>query len=137
MSMYLCVFDDEDEIEGVAVGYYSDFERLRSTISKKLECGFWGSRFPMLQNHSDCEGEWSVENVGRLKSEIGVIASELTKLPPDGLPDGWQRDVARLQGLNPRSLAECFFDVDGEPLFERLGRLCDVEIERQCPILFQ
>ena len=40
-------------------------------------------------------------------------------------------------GLAPASLAECFFDFDGLPLFDRLLALCRVAVEAREPILFQ
>ena len=48
MGLYLCVFEADDidnELEGVEVGGYDDFGRLRETVSDRLEEGKWGSRW--------------------------------------------------------------------------------------------
>src|SRR5206468_1590548 len=58
MSLYLCIFRGDEEIEGVEVGSYADFGRFRDTVAEKLEDGRQGSRFPLLQLHPDSEGEW-------------------------------------------------------------------------------
>jgi hypothetical protein len=49
----------------------------------------------------------------------------------------WQRKVAREFGLTRATLFDCFFDVDGEPFFDRLAQLCRVAIEQGRPIIFQ
>ena len=33
MSLYLCVFDDGEELDGIDVGSYEDFGRFRDAIS--------------------------------------------------------------------------------------------------------
>jgi len=139
MGLYLCVFDTEtgEEFEGVEVGSYDDFFVFRNTISVHLEGGVYGSRFPVLLMHSDCDGEWSPDDARKLASELTVIGSELAALAPIPLPDGWKRTVARQFGISPKNLNECFFDIDGEPLLARLEHLCGISIERGLPILFQ
>lgn len=138
MGLYLCVFDDdEEELEGVEVGNYADFDVFRTTISNRLEGGVYGSRFHTLMMHSDCDGEWSPDEAHKLSAELKTIARELSAFAPIPLGDGWKKSVARMYGLSPKSLDECFFDVDGESLFDRLQQLCSVSIERGLPILFQ
>ena len=44
MGLYLCVFDNDDELEGVEVGSYSDFDFFRSTVTELLE-GFLEASF--------------------------------------------------------------------------------------------
>ena len=39
MGLYLCVFDEDEELEGVEVGSYSDFEFFRSSVTELLEQG--------------------------------------------------------------------------------------------------
>ncbi len=49
MGLYLCVFADEatdEELEGVEVGGYDDFNLLRHAVADRLEPAGWGSRFP-------------------------------------------------------------------------------------------
>lgn len=136
MSLYLCVFRDDEEIQGVEVGSYDDFSRFRDGVAQKLENGKRASRFPVLQLHPDSEGEWGIVDCRRLEQELAVIQSESSKLPPVPLaPD--QQGVAREVGIVPRNLAESFIDVDGESLLSRLSELCRSAIEHNQPILFQ
>jgi len=137
MGLYLCIFDGEDELEGVEVGRYSDFAYFRSTVTELLEEGESASRFPTLINHSDCDGEWSPDECVSLKVELSMISAELRQLPARQFASEWQNEVAATFGLEPSSLYDSFIDVDGEPLLERLIQLCDIAIQKQRPILFQ
>lgn len=137
MGLYLCVFDVDDEVEGVEIGSYDDFSVFRDTVCDRLEGGVYGSRFPVLMGHSDCDGEWSAAEAAALMEELSSIAEELAREPPVALPDGWKRSVASAIGLSPKNLLEGFFDVDGEPLIERLQGLCRCSVQRGLPILFQ
>jgi hypothetical protein len=137
MGLYLCVFDDDDELEGVEVGSYSDFGYFRDMVTERLEDGLTGREFPILNLHSDCDGEWSPAECERLREELMTIAQEFKRLPPVHFRDGWQQQTGELLDLKPTSLFESFIDVDGEPLLDRLVRLCDVAIEEQLPIVFQ
>lgn len=137
MGLYLCVFDNDEEIEGVDIGNYSDFDYFRSTVTKWLESGIPGSRFPTLILHSDSDGEWSLEECELLKLELMAIAINFQQLPGVHFPSAWQQQVANLLSLKPATLYDSFIDVDGEPLIERLLHLCDVAIKSQLPILFQ
>jgi hypothetical protein len=123
VGLYLCVFaspTDGDEVEGVEVGSYDDFHALRETIAERLEGGRWGARFPLLMSHSDSEGEWWPQEAVQLRAELEAIDVELAALAPVGFVDAsWQSEVAILSNLLPGSLAECFIDVDGEPLLTR------------------
>ncbi len=83
-------------------------------------------------------GEWTRGEAAELRQELRTIDRELSALPPVSLPAGeWPESVARTLGQAPASLAQCFIDVDGEPLFDRLQELVDVAIDRDCPIFFQ
>ena len=140
MGLYLCVFDregDDEELEGVDVGSYQDFGRLRSTVAQRLEPDGWGTRFPVLMSHPDSDGQWSPQEAAALERELRTIAAELSRLPPQPVPTGWQSEVAREFGLEPASLRDCFFDVDGEPLLGRLVDLARTAVEADAPILFQ
>lgn len=137
MGLYLCVFDGEDELEGVDVGSYSDFDFFRSSVTELLERGVAGSRFPTLVSHSDSDGEWSLTECESLRHELMTIANEFKRLPGIQFRAEWQQQLGRSLGLKPASLYESFIDVDGELLLERLTRLCDVAVGRSLPILFQ
>ncbi|MCA9625765.1 MAG: hypothetical protein KC731_42375 [Myxococcales bacterium] len=137
MGLYLCVFSELDELEGVEVGRYDDFAFFRRLVTSRLESGDDGSRYPTLINHSDCDGEWSPAEARLLKSELLEIKERLGAEPPADFNSDWQREVAKLVGLRPQTLAECFIDTDGEPLIERLLELADVAIRHELPIIFQ
>ncbi len=138
MGLYLAVFDDGEELEGVEVGSYADFEALRSAIAEHLEGRQRGSRFPTLMLHSDCDGSWSPEESSRLEKELREIGKAFRSLPPVKFESGsWQHDVAKTFGIEPRNLYESFFDVDGEPLIERLLQLAQVSQKHDKDILFQ
>ena len=65
MGLVLCVYEDRqsgDDLDGFQVGSYGDFGAWREFIAAELENGAWGSRFPTLMMHSDCDGEWSAED---------------------------------------------------------------------------
>ena len=124
MGLYLCVFSSQaadEEVDGVEVGSDDDFHDLRGAVAQGLENGRWGSRFPVLMSHSDSEGEWSPAEAFALAGELETIEAEFAALPARGFAAGsWQEGVARSVGLGPTTLGECFIDVDGEPLLERL-----------------
>ncbi len=137
MGLYLCVFQDDEELEGVDVGRYSDFSFFRSSVSELLETHGLGSKFPTLLLHSDSDGEWSVSDCKALKDELMVISEAFSRLPAIQFESEWQRDLAKLLGLRPSSLMESFIDVDGEVLVYRLVQLCDAAIAHDVPVLFQ
>src|SRR5882724_13155350 len=130
MGLYLAIFDDGKEIEGVEVGQYADFDFLRTMVVDLLEQGFAGSRFPILVLHSDCDGEWTPEESARLRQELETVAARFHDFPPTPFNSGWKEAVAKEFGIRPRNLYECFFDVDGEPLLERLIDLTRLSQER-------
>lgn len=136
MGLYLCLFDGDEEIDGVEVGSYADFGTFRDTVQTCLEHGSLGSRFPTLMRHSDCDGSWSPDEAAKLHVELDAIAQELEKLPPVPL-DGRKTSVARSLGMAPTNRLECFIDVDGEPLLDGLRRLCRRSTDLGLPILFQ
>ena len=137
MGLYLCVFDGDDELDGVEVGSYADFEFFRNTVTEQLDGGATGSRCPTLIDHSDSDGEWSPAECETLRTELAMIEQRFKQLPSQDFGADWQKQVGDSLGLNPSSLNDSFIDVDGEPLVERLIALCDVAISRGCPILFQ
>lgn len=137
MGLYLCVFDGDDELDGVDVGGYADFDFFRTVVLNELEAGRAGARYPTLMLHSDCDGVWEAEACVALENELLAIGEAFRKRDPVELPSDWQRNVAKTFGLKPTTLYDCFIDVDGEPLIERLVGLCRLAKEKSQPILFQ
>lgn len=137
MGLYLCIFDGDAELDGVEVGSYADFSAFRSAVATHLEGGAEGSKYPTLMLHSDCDGQWSPQEAALLQSELTAITEKFMQLPPEPLGEGSRPDVAKMYGLRPSNLYGCFFDVDGEPLLDRLMGLVQLSIERSLPILFQ
>jgi hypothetical protein len=137
MGLYLCIFEGDEDIDGVEVGSYADFNALRGNVVQQLEGGRAGSRFPTLTLHSDCEGEWSVADCQILQGELTKIAAALKELPVIGFTSDWQRVVAKSIGLKPQNAFESFIDVDGEFLLERLQCLAQKAVRHQLPIVFQ
>ncbi len=136
MGLYLCVFDDGDEIDGVEVGSYATL-RFFAAVSLSFLKGELGRKFPTLILHSDCDGEWSTVECEQLRSELEAISESFRKLPAVQFRADWQKQVADLLGLKPTCLYESFIDVDGEPILERLSRLCEVAIQNNQSIVFQ
>jgi len=87
--------------------------------------------------HSDCEGTWSVREAGLLLEELKEIVKSFKTMPAEKYHSEWQQKLAKSQGLRPDNLYECFIDVDGEILIERLLELCQLSIQVKEPILFQ
>jgi len=138
MGLYLCVFDAAgDEQEGVEVGSYADFNFFRDAVVATVEKGNAGAVCPVLNTHSDCDGEWTTEDARNLLVELAQIADVMRQYPPVEFNSEWKKQVAKTVGVNPETLLDCFFDVDGEPLVERLGQLAQVSILCGQPILFQ
>jgi hypothetical protein len=137
MSLYLCIFDGNEETAAVEVGGYADFDALRQYIVAELEEGRAGSRFPTLILHSDCDGLWSVDDCVRLRDELAAIIAAM-RLRPSVPPSwAWQREMAQETGRKPRSALESFLDVDGEVLLEQLEGLVRAALASGRPILFQ
>ncbi len=136
MGLYLCVFREDDELEGVEVGGYDDFERFRDA-ARALDRRVF-RRFGTLRANIKPNTSWSHREAARLARELTALGDELRKLPPRAFPqDSWQEQISRERGRAPASLYDCFIDVDGEPLLERLLGLCRVSVEARQPILFQ
>ena len=51
MSLYLTIFDGDEEVTGWVFGHYSDFEYFRDVIAAKLRA----EDYPVLMTHSDCD----------------------------------------------------------------------------------
>lgn len=70
-------------------------------------------------------------------AELTQITEVMRQYPPVEFNSEWKKEVAKTFGLSPKTLLDCFFDIDGEPLVERLGQLAQVSISSGQPILFQ
>jgi hypothetical protein len=119
VSLYLCIFDndlDDDELEGVEVGSYTDFHEFRLAVNKELERGPWGSRFPTLMNHHDSDGQWSPDEARLLERELTAIR--------EGVRSAWPA-------------ARAYLDVNGAPLVDRLIELAALSAVTGRPIWFQ
>lgn len=137
MSLYLCVFDDDEELDGVEVGAYSEYGAFLDQIIATCEGGRAGTKYPLLTMHSDCDGEWTVDQCRELEVALTDIARRFRDLPPREFPSLAQSQVAKSTGFKPSNLAECFLDVDGEPLLDRLIDLTRTAQRVGRPILFQ
>jgi hypothetical protein len=138
MGLYLCVFDESgDEVEGVEVGSYADFNVFREAVTATVEKGQAGTVCPVLINHSDCDGAWTSDEAKVLLSELEEAEREMRKYPAVEFNSSWKKEVAKMFGLKSATLADSFFDVDGELLFERLRQLATKSVEVGQPILFQ
>jgi hypothetical protein len=138
MGLYLCVFDEGgDEVEGVEVGSYADFNVFRDAVTATVEKGQTATLCPVLINHSDCDGAWTSEEAKALISELGQAERVMQDYPSVEFNSLWKKDVARAFGIHPATLADSFFDIDGEPLISRLKQLAQKSVEVGQPILFQ
>lgn len=139
MGLYLCVFgsdDNDDDLDGIEVGTYDDFDKFREEIHRRLEPGEdWGARFPTLLQHSDSDGEWTVAECRTLRDELTAIRTEFVAI--DAPPyTGWQAEAAGHAGHRATDLATYFIDVDGEILLDRMNDLARLAIETGRPITF-
>jgi hypothetical protein len=135
LCLYVLSHDpgDEAEPEELAecdVGHYSDFGCLRDTIARHLDA----SRFPALMEHSDCDGEWSVEELPVLEKELREIAARFMELPPEEPVDAFKHTAEERAGA--KSLYDCFHNVNVENLVESLLDLCQVARQHSRPITF-
>ncbi|KAE8762008.1 hypothetical protein FSO04_01255 [Paraburkholderia madseniana] len=137
MGLYLCIFDGQEEVEGVEIGTYADFNGLREYLVTELEGGRAGCRFPTFILHSDSDGEWGDLACIDLRNELNEIISEMKTRAPTPFISEWQNKVARSVGLVPKNALESFIDVDGELLLERIDDLAAIAIARRLSILFQ
>jgi Immunity protein 70 len=131
VSLYLTIFRDDEEIEGCVFGHYSDFSVFRDTIAANLD----RSQYPVLMQHSDCDGAWNVGELPALKQELSEIAAAFKELPPVELVGSFEHTAE--YRVRASSLFECFHNVDGENAFEALLALSSEARRLRLPILFQ
>src|SRR5215471_13460884 len=137
MGLCLIVFDgdlggddDPSELAACDVGHYSDFACFRDTIARHIDA----KRYPVLMEHSDCDGEWSLAEIPLLERELRDIAAEFQKLKAEH-PVGAFEHAGEYRA-NAQSLYDCFHDVNGDNLFEALLNLCKVAEQAKRPITF-
>jgi hypothetical protein len=118
------------ELAECDVGAYSDFGAFRRLIEKHLDASY----FPLLMDHSDCDGEWSLQEVRPVARELIFIAKAFKKLPPEE-PVGGLEHAAKYRG-DAKSLYDCVHVVGGENLFEALLGLCAKARAFKRPIYF-
>jgi len=136
MGLYLCVFRGDEELSGIDVGSYDDWERFRGEA--RARDGRVFRRYGTLREHVTPTTRWSPRDAARLAGELDHLREALRREPPRPFaPSSWQAELAAERGLAPASLAECFFDVDGVSLFDGLAELCRLAVETRQPILFQ
>lgn len=87
--------------------------------------------------HSDCDGEWSVDDCRRLQDELLQIGEAMFAMAALTVNGAWQESVMREKGLVPRNALESFIDVSGVPVAVRLLQLTAVAIDHGYPIAFQ
>jgi hypothetical protein len=131
MSLYLTIFDGDEEVTGWVFGHYSDFGYFRDVVAAKLR----SADYPTLMTHSDCDGEWTPQELPQLRQELKFIGEGFKQLPAEQ-PHGAFEHTVEFRRV-ARSLYDCFHNVDGENVFEALIALCDEGIRRKRPILFQ
>lgn len=137
MGLYLCVFKEDIEIDGVEIGSYDDFSYFREKVEEFVENNKWGEVCPTLMLHSDCDGQWTVEEAKILEEELLLVKKVFIEKPSIETNSAWLKDVKKLLGLKPSNLYESFIDIDGELLIDRLINLCRISIMEDEPILFQ
>ncbi len=133
MGLYLCIFaeDQKEELGACDVGHYSDFGYFRDTIAHHMRA----TDFPVLMTHSDCDGEWAVEQLPALVRELEIMSAKFRSLPPEAPEGAFEHTVEYREGA--KSLYDCFHEVNGKNLFEALLALCRQGISSQRPISFQ
>lgn len=137
MGLYVYIGNDEGQIDGADFGKYADFGAFRQYVASQVERGPLGHRFPVLLLHSDCDGEWTVNECHRLQAELLEISAAMYALPPAAVDGEWQLDLLESRGIGPANAIETYFDADGMPVLVRLLKLTTIAIEHGRPIVFQ
>ena len=136
--MGLCLFvfgppegdDDPTEIAECDIGHYSDFNYFREAVSRHLDA----DRFPVLLEHSDCEGEWTLFELPTLERELKEIADAFQALPPEEPESAFEHTAEYRE--NAKSLYDSFHNPSGENLLKAMLQLCAVAMTHRLPITF-
>jgi hypothetical protein len=94
MSLYLTIFDGDEEVVGWVFGHYSDFGCFRDTIAAKLR----SADYPTLMTHSDCDGDWPVANLPTLRRELEAIATAFRRLRPEAPKQAFEHTAEYRRG---------------------------------------
>ncbi len=137
MGLYLCYFVGDEEMDGVEIGSYQYFGIFRDYVNILVENYDAGSVCPKLIMHSDCDGEWSTQDCKELLKELEVISEVFKKTEPQDAPIEMKKDIFNFYKIKPKTLYDCFIDVDGNNIIERLAKLCLDAIDAETKILFQ
>jgi hypothetical protein len=90
-----------------SLGNYGWYHSFRTAVCEKLENGKWGSRYPLLMNHSDCDGEYSPEESALLKEEVKEIRERFKNLTyPVGI---YRNREGKTLGIAPKYSEDGFF----------------------------
>lgn len=90
-----------------SLGSYGWYHSFRTAVCEKLENGKWGSRYPLLMNHSDCDGEYSPEESALLKEEVKEIRERFKNLTyPVGI---YRNREGKTLGIAPKYGEDGFF----------------------------
>lgn len=122
--------EEPEEIAECDVGHYSDYHCFREAITRHLDA----RQYPLLMEHSDCDGEWPLAEIPSLEQELQKIGRAFQKLPPEEPQGAFEHTAEYREGA--KSLYDCFHNVDGENLFEALLGLCATAQEHKRPITF-
>ena len=138
MSLYLCAFSFNDEIEeeefGVEVGSYEYFGTFRDYIRKNIKNG---DNNLLLLKHSDCDGIVEPFESKKIINELKKIKKVLKKIQPEKNVIELRENIIS-QDINMyQSLYDCFTDVDGVNLIDRLMELFQYSAKNKLDVFFQ
>jgi hypothetical protein len=131
VTLYLAIFDEEeDEVAGWVLGHYSDYGVFRDEVKRIA-----GAHYPLLLESSDSDTRWTPQQAAKLRLELREILSKLVGHPPIDLKQAFEHTSEYRRGAT--TAADCFHNVDGEPLISALDDLCAAAIETGLDIVFQ
>lgn len=73
MSLYLCIFIDTIEAQGLDMGSYSEFNAFRTKLLQVKAYSRTPYSLKTLLYHSDCEGEWTPKECKKLIFELNYV----------------------------------------------------------------
>ncbi|SHG56649.1 Imm70 family immunity protein [Flavobacterium defluvii] len=138
MGLYLAIFKNEEEINGLEVGTYEYFGIFRDCIYEFIEnSSNWGDICPTIMNHSDCDGKWESKECVEMMFELKKVKKTFQKQAPNKKVIDQKKELIDLYQIKILNLYDCFIDVDGENLIDRLIELCKDAIDNDLDIIFQ
>lgn len=89
------------------LGSYGWYHSFRVAVCEWLEDGKWGSRYPLLMNHSDCDGEYMPDESALLIKEVRDIRERFKAF---NYPVGIYRDKeGKTLGVAPKHGEDGFY----------------------------